>query len=227
MMSRSLRLLVRVAALALFVPLLVAVAPLGPARAASYGRVTVPDGVLWPSCLPRMVVAHYRFNPPTTSWAAEFTVIDPRGHAVAGNMADSDADPVEGDMPFGFCKTNAAYGWYRLTTRFTSYDAAHPQGTDSWLPVARFHLGKPHTRTRLLTPRLARSLRQTKQGYVANGYQWVAVQVRRDGSWRTVQRLATGPRGYVTFRVPSGSCVRVRTLPRKLYRASVSRSLVA
>jgi hypothetical protein len=134
------------AALALATGLLVSAAPEAPAAPhyKPWGSVRAPDQVLRDGC--HRYRFHYRMNPPTNSWAAEFFLVNPNGHGLTSTAILTESDPAKGWKKFTICRASTVYGRHKIRMKVT-YDPQPSDPTsdnvDGWVKPGFFRLTRP------------------------------------------------------------------------------------
>lgn len=84
---------------------------------------------------------HYRITPPSSQWALETFLTDPKGKHLASDVILSGADKKSGTKSFTICKSNTRTGTFTIKGKLT-YEV-YPDEHSGWITPTHFKLSKP------------------------------------------------------------------------------------
>lgn len=115
----------------------------GPAEASPtyhpWGSTSSKDHVLKQGC--HSYRYSYRITAPTDDWAAEFTIVNPNGRALASGAVLSESDPEAGTKRFRLCRASTVYGQHKIKMKVTWQDDR--EITDGWVKPSTFRFKRP------------------------------------------------------------------------------------
>jgi len=134
------------AALALTAGLLVASVPAAPAKPSyqPWGATRAPDKVLRGGC--HKYRFHYRVDAPSSSWAAEFFLVNRRGVGIANAAVMSEADPAKGWLRWTICRPSTVFGRHKIRMKVTYNPKPKDPTADNvsgWVKPSFFRLKRP------------------------------------------------------------------------------------